>query len=63
MRCGAFRSSPVTALQVEMSEMPIDIREVQLKMVYWSGIKGHFTNHPVKKKYWRVAAGNMSRRV
>lgn len=47
--CGAFRSSPVTALQVEMGETPLDIREIHLKIIYWTGIKGHFTNHPVKK--------------
>ncbi len=46
--CGAVRSSPVTSLQVEMGEMPLDLRELQLRLVYWANIKGHFSNHPVK---------------
>ncbi len=39
--CGAF--NPLL-LQVEMGETPLDIREIQLKMIYRT-----FTNHPVKK--------------
>ncbi len=32
---GAFRTSPKAALQVEMGEMPLEERHMQLKMVYW----------------------------
>ncbi len=56
--CGAVRSSPVTSLQVEMGEMPLDLRELQLRLVYWANIKGHFSNHPVKM-FWEIA-GNMN---
>lgn len=46
--CGAFRSSPVMSLQVEVGEMPLEIRRLQLRMRYWSGIMGHPESHPVR---------------
>ncbi len=45
--CGAFRSSPVASLQVEMGELPLEQRRFQLWLRYWSGVKGHLENHPV----------------
>ncbi len=47
--CGAIRSSPITAVQVEMGEMPLEIRSLKLKMRYWINIKGQLDSHPVKK--------------
>uniref|UniRef100_A0A671QEF9 Reverse transcriptase domain-containing protein n=1 Tax=Sinocyclocheilus anshuiensis TaxID=1608454 RepID=A0A671QEF9_9TELE len=47
--CGAIRSSPIAAVQVEMDEMPQEIRRLKLKMRYWINIKGHLDSHPVKK--------------
>ncbi|XP_016409773.1 RNA-directed DNA polymerase from mobile element jockey-like isoform X2 [Sinocyclocheilus rhinocerous] len=46
--CGAFRSSPVASLQVEMGELPLEQRRFQLRLRYWYGVKGHLENHPVK---------------
>ncbi len=39
--CGAFRSSPISAMQVEVGELPISIRKLKLTMNYWINIKGH----------------------
>ncbi len=47
--CGAIRSSPITAVQVEMGEMPLEFRRLKLKMRYWINIKGHSDSHPIKK--------------
>lgn len=30
--CGAFKTTPVAALQVEMNEMPLDIRRNQIAL-------------------------------
>lgn len=46
--CGAFRSSPISAVQVEMGLMPQVIRRLKLKMRYFISIKGHSDSHPVK---------------
>ncbi|XP_052421445.1 uncharacterized protein LOC127964936 [Carassius gibelio] len=45
---GAFRSSPVSAIQVEVGEMPISLRKFKLTMNYWINVKGHSELHPVK---------------
>lgn len=47
----ATRSSPVQAVQVEVDEMPRDIRRLKLKMRYWTNIKDQSDTLP---------AGNMS---
>ncbi len=47
--CGAFKTSPVTALQVEMNEMPLEFHRLKLKLVYWATVKWHSEIHPVKK--------------
>ncbi|MGL5597690.1 MAG: ribonuclease H family protein, partial [Aeromonas sp.] len=36
------------ALQVEMGEMPLEERRMQLKMTYWVSLKGHNSKHPTK---------------
>lgn len=49
--CGAFRTSPKAALQLEMGEMPLKERRKQLKMVYWVSLKGHNSKHPTKVSF------------
>lgn len=44
--CGAFRTFPKAALQVDMGEMPLEERQV--KMVYWVSLEGHNKEHPTK---------------
>ncbi len=46
--CGAYPSSPVSALQVEMGEMPVHLRRKQLILTYWASLKGQQDNHPIK---------------
>ncbi len=53
---GACLTSPVTALQVEMGEMPLQIRREQLIVSYWANLSGQNENHPTKK-----SVGNMRR--
>uniref|UniRef100_A0A8C1XU29 Uncharacterized protein n=1 Tax=Cyprinus carpio TaxID=7962 RepID=A0A8C1XU29_CYPCA len=56
--CGAFRSSPVASLQVEMRELPLQLRRFQLRLRYWCGVKGHLESHPVRlllKDCWEYA--------
>lgn len=43
--CGAMKSTPVTAIQVEMEDMPLHLRRDQLAAVYWANLKGHSTDH------------------
>lgn len=45
---GSFKSSPVSSLQVEMGEMPLDIRRMKLMLAYWINIRGQKVSHPVK---------------
>ena len=45
---GAFKSSPVAAIQVEMGEQPLQIRRVKLLLAYWVNLQGHSTSHPAK---------------
>ncbi|XP_061909335.1 uncharacterized protein LOC133653724 isoform X1 [Entelurus aequoreus] len=44
--CGATKSTPVAALQVEMNEKPLDMRRDQLSVVYWANLKGSKQGHP-----------------
>jgi len=46
--CGAFRSSPVAALQVETGELPLRLRRVKLMYTYWVNLQGHSCGHPAK---------------
>ncbi len=46
--CGAYPPSPVSALQVEMGEMPVHLRRKQLILTYWANLKGQQDNHPIK---------------
>lgn len=47
--CGACLTSPVSAVQVEMGEMPLQIRRQQLMASYWANLRGQSENHPTKK--------------
>ena len=46
--CGAFKTSSVAALQVEVGELPLYLRRMQLSMVYWTNLHGHKQDHPTK---------------
>lgn len=37
-----------SALQVEVSEMPLKIRRDQIMLTYWANLEGHGTLHPTK---------------
>lgn len=53
--CGAFKTSSAPALQVEVGEMPLELRRVHLMANYWVSLKGHNDNHPTKallKECW-----------
>ena len=43
--CGAMKSTPVNAMQVEMGEMPLHIRRDQLALVYWANLRGQKEGH------------------
>ena len=45
---GAFKTSPVSAIQVEMGEMPLRIRRVKLMLAYWVNLQGQYDSHPAK---------------
>ena len=47
--CGAFRTSPIPALQVEVGEMPLHLRRLQLSLTYWVNLQGHEASHPTKQ--------------
>lgn len=47
--CGAFKTSPVSAIQVEVGEMPLEIRRRQLIANYWVNLQGHNDLHPTKE--------------
>ncbi len=46
--CGAFKLTPLSALQVEMGEFPLELRRKQLMVNYWAGLQGHTNSHPTK---------------
>ncbi len=46
--CGAFKTSSVPAIQVEMGELPLELRRIQLMANYWAGLQGHNDLHPTK---------------
>ena len=48
--CGAFKTSPVSALQVEVGEMPLYLRRKQIMMNYWANLQGHSEErHPTTR--------------
>ncbi len=56
MCSGAFKTSPVSAIQVEVGEMPLEVRRKHLIANYWVNMQGHNDLHPTKevlKESWR----------
>jgi len=49
--CGAYKTTPVSALQVEVGEMPLYLRRKQLLMNCWANLQGHSEQHPAKKAF------------
>ncbi len=48
--CGAFKMTPVSVLQIEEGEMPLQIRQKQLMMNYWVNLQGYSEDqHPTVK--------------
>ena len=47
--CGAVRSTPVSALQVEVGEIPIFLRRKQLIVNYRANLQGHKDTHRTKQ--------------
>uniref|UniRef100_A0A3B3BBF5 Reverse transcriptase domain-containing protein n=1 Tax=Oryzias melastigma TaxID=30732 RepID=A0A3B3BBF5_ORYME len=47
--CGAFRTTPVNALQVEMNEIPLCLRRKQIALNYWLHLAGHGESLPTKE--------------
>ncbi len=48
-------------MQVEMGEMPLRIRRVQLMLAYWINVKGQVESHPAKailKVCWEHSKSN-----
>jgi len=46
--CGAYRTSPVSALLMEMGEMPLFLRQIQLGLQYWIKLSGSSQAFPVR---------------
>ncbi len=47
--CGAFKASPIAAMQVEVGEAPLFLRRYKIRRNYWVNLKGHKESHPVKR--------------
>lgn len=45
---GAFHMSPAVAMQVEMGEMPLQLRREQLAANYWANLQGQGRSHPTR---------------
>ncbi|CAJ1057143.1 RNA-directed DNA polymerase from mobile element jockey [Xyrichtys novacula] len=57
---GAFRTSPVPAVQVELGEMPLCLRRKHLIANYWVSLKGSSGTHPTKgviEECWEEGKG------
>lgn len=46
--CGAVKTTAISALQVLVGEMPLEIRRKQLMINYWANLQGHKDEHPTK---------------
>ena len=70
---GAFRSTPVCALQIELNEMPLELRRKQLIGNNWASLQGQSESHPTKRvledcwenygKCKRVSFGRMGNEI
>jgi len=43
-----MRTSPISALQVEVGEMPFELRGLQMSLSYYVHLKRHREDHPTK---------------
>lgn len=41
LRTGAFKITLTAALKVEIGEMPLEMRRIQLSLNYWANLQGH----------------------
>ncbi len=48
MCCGVFRTSPVSALLIEMGEMPLWLRRIKLGLQYWIKLSGCNYTYPAR---------------
>lgn len=46
---GAFKTTPIAALQVETGEMPLEIRRQQIALNYWANLQGQRQDHPTQE--------------
>jgi len=47
--CGAYPTTPIAAMQVEINEMLLNIRRQQLMAVYWANLISQDEMHPTRK--------------
>lgn len=52
---GVFRTSPDTAVQVEMGELPLRIRRAKLMLAYWVTLRGVMTHTLRRQLYHNVS--------
>ena len=58
--CGAFRSSPVPALLVEMGELLLSLRRVKLGLQYWAKLSASGPSFPARRllqSSWESGSG------
>ena len=59
---GAFKTSPVSAMQVEMGEQPLRIRRIKCMLAYWVNLQGHRQSHPsnnILEECWECNKTNL----
>ncbi len=54
---GAVKTTPIAAIQVESSELPLDLRREKLAMAYWINLQGQREDRPARevlKESWET---------
>uniref|UniRef100_A0A3B5QAR3 Reverse transcriptase domain-containing protein n=1 Tax=Xiphophorus maculatus TaxID=8083 RepID=A0A3B5QAR3_XIPMA len=46
---GAFKTTPTAAIEVEMGEMPLDLRRTKLEINYWLNVQSNKFDHPTRE--------------
>ena len=59
--CGAVRTTPVAALQVEMGEMPLELRRKQLRVNYWVNSRVTHSHTRLRGCWWSVGSMGLDR--
>lgn len=51
LSCGAFKTSPIPALhvEVEVEKKALSLRRLQQSMTYWTTLQGHRQDHPSRR--------------